>query len=48
MVLLNTSNQAFMVNQAIVDFCNSCEGNRTVTELTDDFAKEIEHDQRAS
>jgi hypothetical protein len=41
MVLLNDSNQAFMVNQAIVDFWNSCEGNKTVTELTDDFAKKL-------
>jgi hypothetical protein len=30
-----------MVNQAIVDFWNSCEGNKTVTELTDDFAKKL-------
>jgi hypothetical protein len=30
-----------MVNQAIVDFWNSCEGNKTVTELTDDFSKKL-------
>ncbi|MGH9964316.1 MAG: PqqD family peptide modification chaperone [Nitrososphaeraceae archaeon] len=41
LVLLNDSSQAFMVNQAIVDFWNSCEGNKTVTELTDDFSKKL-------
>ena len=30
-----------MVNQAIVDFWNSCEGSKTVTELTDDFSKKL-------
>lgn len=41
LVLLNNSNQAFMINEAIVDFWNSCEGNRTVTELTDEFSKKL-------
>jgi metal-sulfur cluster biosynthetic enzyme len=38
LVLLNNSNQAFMVNQPIIDFWDSCEGDRTVTELTADFS----------
>jgi metal-sulfur cluster biosynthetic enzyme len=38
LVLLNNGNQTFMVNQAIIDFWDSCEGNRTVTELTADFS----------
>jgi len=41
LILENEKEHRFMVNQAIVDFWNSCEGNKTVTELTDDFAKKL-------
>ena len=38
MVLLNEHEQGFMVNQAIVDFWKSCNGNRKVTDLVEIFA----------
>ena len=41
LVLLNNGNQAFMVNQAIIDFWNFCEGKKTVTELTDVLSKQL-------
>ena len=40
MVLANEHNQGFMVNQAIVDFWKSCNGERKVTELVELFAKQ--------
>lgn len=39
MVLANEHNQGFMVNQAIVDFWRSCNGQRKITELVDIFAQ---------
>lgn len=38
-VLANEHDQGFMVNQAIVDFWQSCNGKRKVTELVDVFAQ---------
>ena len=38
MVLANEHEQGFMVNQAIVDFWKSCNGQRKVTELVEIFA----------
>jgi metal-sulfur cluster biosynthetic enzyme len=38
-VLANDHDQGFMVNQAIVDFWQSCNGKRKVTELVDVFAQ---------
>ena len=40
MVLVNEHEQGFMVNQAIVDFWESCDGKRKVTELVEIFAKQ--------
>ncbi|MBA4717735.1 MAG: DUF59 domain-containing protein [Nitrosopumilus sp.] len=40
MVLVNEHEQGFMVNQAIVDFWKSCNGQRKVTELVEVFAKQ--------
>lgn len=40
MVLANEHEQGFMVNQAIVDFWKSCNGQRRVTELVDMFAQQ--------
>ncbi len=40
MVLANEHEQGFMVNQAIVDFWKSCNGQRKVTELVDVFAQQ--------
>ncbi|HET8720317.1 MAG TPA: PqqD family peptide modification chaperone [Candidatus Nitrosotenuis sp.] len=39
LVLANEHNQGFMVNQAIVDFWKSCNGQRKITELVDIFAQ---------
>jgi len=38
-VLSNEHEQGFMVNQAIVDFWQSCNGKRRITELVDIFAE---------
>ncbi len=40
MVLANEHEQGFMVNQAIVDFWKSCNGQRKVTDLVEVFAKQ--------
>jgi len=40
LVLANEHEQGFMVNQAIIDFWKSCNGQRKVTELVDLFAKQ--------
>ena len=40
MVLANDHEQGFMVNQAIIDFWKSCDGNRKVTELVELFAQQ--------
>jgi metal-sulfur cluster biosynthetic enzyme len=40
MVLANEHEQGFMVNQAIVDFWKSCNGQRKVTELVQIFAEQ--------
>ena len=39
-VLANEHDQGFMVNQAIVDFWKSCNGQRKVTELVEIFAQQ--------
>ncbi len=40
MVLANEHEQGFMVNQAIIDFWKSCNGERKMTELVDIFAQQ--------
>ena len=40
LVLANEHEQGFMVNQAIIDFWKSCNGQRKVTELVDIFAQQ--------
>ena len=40
MILANEHEQGFMVNQAIVDFWKSCNGQRKVTELVQVFAQQ--------
>ena len=40
LVLANEHEQGFMVNQAIIDFWKSCNGQRKVTELVDVFAQQ--------
>jgi metal-sulfur cluster biosynthetic enzyme len=41
LILLNDKTQGFMVNQAIVEFWSSCDGTKTVNELTDQFASKL-------
>ena len=38
-MLANEHDQGFMVNQAIIDFWQSCNGKRKVTELVENFAQ---------
>ena len=40
MILANEHEQGFMVNDAIIDFWKSCNGQRKVTELVDLFAQQ--------
>ena len=40
MMLVNEHDQGFMVNQAIIDFWKSCNGERKVTELVELFAQQ--------
>ncbi|HJW19184.1 MAG TPA: PqqD family peptide modification chaperone [Candidatus Nitrosotalea sp.] len=40
-VLTNDNQQGFMVNQAIVEFWKLCNGQRRITELVDEFAKQV-------
>ena len=40
MILANEHEQGFMVNQAIVDFWKSCNGQRKVTDLVEIFAQQ--------
>ncbi len=40
MMLANEHDQGFMVNQAIIDFWRSCNGERKVTELVDLFSQQ--------
>lgn len=41
LLLVNDSQQGFMVNQAIVDFWKLCNGQRRITELVDVFAQKM-------
>ena len=42
LVLTNSKGQGFMVNEAIVSFWNSCDGTRTINQLTDHFSAKLE------
>jgi metal-sulfur cluster biosynthetic enzyme len=41
LILENEKEQRFMVNQAIVDFWNSCDGTKTITLLADHFSSKL-------
>lgn len=41
LILKNEKDNGFMVNQAILDFWNSCDGTRTITELADHFSSKL-------
>jgi metal-sulfur cluster biosynthetic enzyme len=42
LILTNNKGQGFMVNEAIVNFWDSCDGTRTINQLTDHFASKLE------
>lgn len=39
--LVNEKEQGFMVNENIVDFWNSCDGNKTINQLADSFSSKL-------
>ncbi|MDP9306606.1 MAG: PqqD family peptide modification chaperone [Thermoproteota archaeon] len=41
LILENEKEQRSMVNQAIVDFWNSCDGTKTITQLADHFSAKL-------
>ena len=41
LILENEKEQRFMVNQAIVDFWNICDGTKTITQLADHFSSKL-------
>ena len=41
LILTNEKEHGFMVNQAIVDFWKSCDGKKTITELTNHFSSRL-------
>ena len=41
LILMNDNEHGHMVNQAIVDFWNSCDGTRTITQLADHFSSKL-------
>ena len=42
LILANPKDQGFMVNEAIVEFWNACDGTRTINEITDQFWAKLE------
>ena len=42
LILANMKDQGFMVNEAIVEFWNACDGTRTINEITDQFSAKLE------
>ena len=41
MILANEKDQGFMVNEAIVEFWNTCDGSKTINQLTDQFSAKL-------
>ena len=41
LILKNDKGGGFMVNQAILEFWRSCDGSRTITQLTDHFSSKL-------
>src|ERR671929_510215 len=41
LLLTNEKQQGFMVNQAIVDFWHTCDGTKTINQLTDQFSAKL-------
>ena len=41
LILINPKQQGFMINQAIVDFWQTCDGTKTINQLTDQFSTKL-------
>jgi metal-sulfur cluster biosynthetic enzyme len=41
LALVNAKEQGFMVNENIIQFWESCTGNRTISQLADDFSQKL-------
>ena len=41
LLLANTKDQGFMVNEAIIEFWNACDGTKTINEITDQFSAKL-------
>jgi metal-sulfur cluster biosynthetic enzyme len=41
LILANGKDQGFMVNEAIVEFWNNCDGTKTINQLTDQFSAKL-------
>ena len=41
LMLANSNDQGFMVNEAIVEFWNACDGTKTINQITDQFSAKL-------
>ncbi|MBV9176330.1 MAG: PqqD family peptide modification chaperone [Nitrososphaeraceae archaeon] len=41
LILINPKQQGFMINQAIIDFWQTCDGTKTINQLTDQFSTKL-------
>jgi metal-sulfur cluster biosynthetic enzyme len=41
LMLANSKDQGFMVNEAIVEFWNACDGTKTINQITDQFSSKL-------
>ena len=41
LLLANSNDQGFMVNEAIVEFWNACDGTKTINQITDQFSAKL-------
>jgi metal-sulfur cluster biosynthetic enzyme len=41
LIISNDKGQSFMVNEAIVEFWNTCDGTKTINQLTDQFSAKL-------
>jgi metal-sulfur cluster biosynthetic enzyme len=41
LILANDRDQGFMVNEAIVEFWNACDGTKTINQITDQFSAKL-------
>jgi metal-sulfur cluster biosynthetic enzyme len=41
LIIANSKDQGFMVNEAIVEFWNACDGTKTINQITDQFSAKL-------